>query len=99
MWYETRYLIAAPALLWMYWQYVVVYRTMNSRAKWPLVVIWLPLGIAFALQNIMFNATFGSFIFWERPRQWYFSDRIRAADPARQARYKRLMNPHDPGHI
>ena len=98
MLYEVRYLIAAPALLWLYWQYVVVYQCMN-RAPYLTAPLWLPLGLAFALQNIAFNATVGSFLFWERPRQLYFSDRIRAAPQERQTRYKRLLNAHDPEHI
>lgn len=101
MLYEVRYLIAAPALLWMYWQYVVVYQGINA-VPWLrniTAIIWVPLGLSFALQNIAFNATFGVFLFWERPRQWFFSDRIRAATAERQARYKRLLNAHDPEHI
>ncbi len=98
MWYELRYLIAAPATLWLYWQYAATYQMMN-RARYILAPLWLPLGIAFAVQNVIFNATVGSFIFWERPRQWFFSDRIRAAEPSRQERYKLLLNAHDPGHI
>ena len=96
--YEVRYLIAAPVMLWIYWQYAVTYQLMN-RARYLTAVIWLPLGIAFALQNVAFNLTFGSFLFWERPRQWFFSDRIRATDEARKARFRVLLNAHDPGHI
>ena len=99
MHYEIRYLIASPLLLALYVQYVAVYRLRNSRWTLPLAVIWVPLGLAFAAQNIAFNAVVGSFIFWERPRQWFFSDRIRASTPDRQERYKRLLNPHDKGHI
>lgn len=98
MWWEVRYLIAAPALLWLYWQYAVVYQCMN-RARYLTAVIWLPLGIAFAVQNVIFNATVGSFIFWDRPREWFFSDRIRAMTCYRKERFKRLLNAHDRGHI
>lgn len=98
MLYEVRYLVAAPALLWIYWQYVVVYQCMN-RAKYVTSPVWVPLGACFALQNVAFNAIVGSFIFWEKPAQLFFSDRIRSAPQDRQERYKRLLNPHDPYHI
>lgn len=99
--YEIRYLIAAPALLWLYWQYAFVYWCMG-RARYIAVIlapVWVPLGLAFVVQNITFNLTFGSFIFWERPRQWYFSDRIRATDEQRKRRYRVLLNAWDEGHI
>lgn len=97
-WWEVRYLIAAPALLWLYWQYALYYFLLRWRAyTWPL---WLPLGLAFAAQNALFNATFATFIFWERPRQWFFSDRIRAMqEGTRKERFRRLLNAHDPDHI
>ena len=98
MWWEVRYLIAAPALLWLYWQYVVVYRLLNHFG-YSAALIWVPLGVAFAIQNVIFNATVGSFIFWDRPRQWFFSDRIRAMTCSRKERFKRLLNAHDRGHI
>lgn len=99
MWYEIRYLLASPFLLALYVQYVMVYRMRNSNYQWQLAVFWVPLGILFALQNILFNLLIGSLIFGERPRQLFFSDRIRASTPDRQLRYKKLLNPHDPGHI
>ena len=100
--YEIRYLMAAPALLWLYWQYAFVYwciRSAPDAVTWLLVPLWVPMGAAFIVQNILFNLTFGSFIFWERPRQWYFSDRIRAADEQRKRRYRVLLNAWDEGHI
>ena len=97
--FELRYLIVALPMLWLYWQYAVVYLCMNSRAKWPLAVVWVPLGVAFALQNIAFNLTCGTFLYWQRPRQWYFSDRIRQGSEERKERFRRLLNPYDPDHI
>lgn len=98
MWWEVRYLISAPALLWLYWQYALVYQLMN-RSYYLTMLVWLPLGVAFAIQNVVFNATFGTFIFWERPKQWFFSDRIRAMTCYRKERFKKLLNYHDPDHI
>jgi len=101
MWYEVRYLIASPALLWLYWQYVVTYRWYNA-PKWftyLLSPVFAPMAVAFVLQNILFNLTFGSFIFWEKPTTTFFTGRINNAEEYRKVRYRKLMNPHDPDHI
>jgi len=96
--YETRYLIAAPAMLVLYVQYALVYQAWN-RGGWWLAWFWVPFGLLFAVQNIIFNATFGTFLFLERPRQWFFSDRLRALDDARKERFRVLLNAHDKDHI
>lgn len=98
MWREIRYLIAAPAMLGLYVLYVVFYR-MRNHGGWWLAPIWLPVGLVLAATNITFNLTIGTFLFWEPPRQLFFSDRIRATDPAFKVRFQRLLNPHDAGHI
>lgn len=101
MWYEIRYLLSGPALLWLYLQYVITYRWANApdHITWLLLPICGPLAILFVVQNIIFNATFGSFIFWDRPRYLFFTDRINNAEEHRKVRYRKLMNPHDPNHI
>jgi len=98
MWFEIRYLSISLVMLWIYWQYAVTYLLMNNFYK-STMIIWLPLGVVFALQNIVFNLTFGSYLFWEKPQQWFFSDRIRSAPEARQRRFKKLLNGPDPDHI
>jgi hypothetical protein len=98
MWYEVRYLIAAPAMLALYSLYVAYYRIWNW-AGWWLAPVSIPIGMTMAICNIAFNLTVGSFVFWERPKQIFFSDRIRSAPLERKVRYQKLLNPHDLGHI
>lgn len=33
-------------------------------------------GVPFLVTDIVFNLVFGSFIFWERPKEWLFSTRL-----------------------
>lgn len=98
MWYEVRYLLMAWPILWLLWQYALVYQCYN-RARYWTFWLWIPLGLAFVVQNVIFNATVGTLIFWERPRQWFFSDRLRALPKEERVRYQRLLNAHDPNHI
>jgi hypothetical protein len=104
MLYELRYLCAAWFMLWLYWQYAFVYwciRSAPDRWTWALLPVWLPLGAAFIVQNVVFNATIGALLFRDWPRQWLFSDRLRALpkDDRMLDRFQVLLNYHDPDHI
>lgn len=96
--FEMRYLMIAPLMLWLYWQYILVYLIINKMPD-PWRWLFLPFGLAFAVQNALFNLTGGWFLYWERPRQVYFSDRIRFGSEERKERFRRLLNPYDPNHI
>jgi hypothetical protein len=65
----------------------------------------LIIGLPFMAANALFNATCGSFIFWELPREWFFTDRLKrhkaGTDPDRRRVAEMLcreMNKADPGH-
>lgn len=44
------------------------------------IVVFMPLlialGLPFLIADIAFNLIFGSFIFWERPKEWLFTTRL-----------------------
>lgn len=94
---ERLWLIGPIALL-MFWAYSI-----DVQAKGPLRVV---IGVPFMLLNVMFNAFAGSLIFWELPREWFFTDRLkrhkRSPKNAETLRVATMicqeMNKADPGH-
>jgi len=72
---------------------------------WPIKIeayFWLAVGYP---ADIIFNWTYGSFVFREWPREWLFSDRIRrhvlSSDRRSRRialRWARLLNAIDPDH-
>lgn len=81
----------------------------GARAFKPLYLIAGVYFAVFQLLNFVYNATCGSYIFWERPRTWFFTDRLEehkhrirdASTPESQAlalEYCGRLGKHDPGH-
>lgn len=92
-----RLLLIGPAVAAMFWLY--------SLAVTRKGVLRALIGVPFMLMNAAFNATCGSFIFWELPREWFFTDRLKrhkAGDNIDRARIAQMlcreMNKADPGH-
>ena len=63
------------------------------------------IGVPFMAMNALCNATCGSFMVWELPREWFFTDRLKrhktGEDPERARVAEvlcREMNKADPGH-
>lgn len=67
--------------LWVFWGLYVllmgVYRAhLAKRLNWltyGLAVPYLLVGVAI---DVLFNATVGSLIFWERPKEWFLTQRM-----------------------
>lgn len=92
-----RLLLIGPAVAAMFWLY--------SLAVTRRGILRLLIGAPFMGLNALFNLTCGSFIFWELPREWFFTDRLKrhkAGTNADKARLAHIlcceMNKADPGH-
>lgn len=65
-------------------------------------LVWVPWGLGFLVLDILFNVTFGSLIWWERPRELVYTARLkrkvkeRAVGADWQAS---ILNMLDPGHV
>jgi hypothetical protein len=90
--------LVGPVALVMYWLYCfAVTRTGAVR---------LIVGVPFMVLNALFNATCGTIIFAELPREWFFTDRLKRhkRSPRDAERYAvahlicKEMNKADPGH-
>ena len=89
--------LIGPAALTMFWLY--------SFAVTRRGVLRVLIGIPFMVVNAAFNATAGTLIFAELPREWFFTDRLKrmksSPDRDRAAMAQLLcreMNKADPGH-
>lgn len=92
-----RVFLIGPAVAAMYGLYALA---VTRKGVWRVVI-----GVPFMALNCLFNATCGSFIFWELPREWFFTDRLKrhkaGSDPDRVRIAEvlcREMNKADPGH-
>lgn len=92
-----RLLIVGPIVAVMFVMYTIAI-TRNGASR---VII----GVPFMVLNAAFNITCGTFIFWEWPREWFFTDRLKrhkAGDNVDRARIAQMlcreMNKADPGH-
>lgn len=98
--YEIRYMIAAPFTLVLLVQYVALYWLEDRvpHARWWF--FWLV--IPFLIQNFVFQIVVGTLLFLEWPRDLQFTGRIKRMDEAgdpRAARFKRVLNESDEGHV
>ena len=96
--FEIRHLIAAPFTLLMLAQFIPLMWVEHRIPKPVFYVIGLP----FVLQDVIYNIVIGSFIFWERPQEWLFTDRLKrmANDrPGPAARFAAVLNFFDEGHV
>ncbi len=99
-WFEVRYLLCAIPTLSLLAQFKILI-WLEKHAPRPFYVVF---GIPFALQDILYNATCGSFFFLERPKEWLFTTRLKRLDdagtlPGCIGRFKLTLNEIDPGHV
>ena len=66
---EQRLWLIGPIGLIMFWLYAFAVTRKG--------IVRIIVGIPFMAMNVVFNATVGSFIFWEPPREWFFTDRLK----------------------
>lgn len=73
----TRAKIVWPVTRTMLFLFMILVMLVNgARRFFPLWILALPAFAVFQILNTIYNATFGSFIFWERPRTFFFTDRL-----------------------
>ena len=93
--FEITYLIAAPVTLWMLVQFAFL-----AWLKPRVPILFKPLAVIFVVQDVIYNAVFGSLFFAERPREWLFTDRLkRWSGDWRVERFARVLNALDTGHV
>ena len=93
--FEVFYIITAPITFFMLVQFAAL-AWIDNRAHW----LFRLLAALFIVQDVIYNATVGTLLFWERPREWLFTDRLkRWGDDWRVDRFKRVLNRLDPGHV
>lgn len=75
----TRAKIVWPATRTMLFLFMIGMSLINGARRFPpLWILALPYFAIFQILNFIYNVTFGSFIFWERPRTFFFTDRLEA---------------------
>lgn len=95
---HERLWLIGPAALMMFWLYSLA---VQAKGPWRWIV-----GPPFMVINCMFNAVFGTVIFAELPREWFFTDRLkrhkRSPKSAEALKVATIicmeMNKADPGH-
>lgn len=94
---QQRLWLVGPIALMMFWFYCfAVTRTGAVRVF---------VGLPFMATNALFNLTCGSIIFWELPREVFFTDRLKRQKISENAQNAKVaaiicaeMNKADPGH-
>jgi len=96
--FEWCYLIAAPVTLWLLLQFSFYAMLDRFLPRWLVVVLALP----FIVQDVIYNLLIGSLLFWEWPREWLFTDRLKRHDRLGSYgvdRFAVTLNALDPGHV
>jgi len=94
--FEIRYLIVAPISLVLLVQFIALQWLDKRVPRWS----FAPLILVFAVQDVAFNLTLATWIFWQRPRELLLTTRLKGmgADP-RAARFALVLNYFDEGHV
>jgi Na+-transporting NADH:ubiquinone oxidoreductase subunit NqrE len=99
-WFELRYLACAPftGVLLVLFRILILLRDRTIRP------FYIAFGIPFVVLDVIYNILCGSFIFWESPREWLFTTRLKRLDddgslPGCIARFKLTLNEIDRGHV
>ena len=94
--FEIRYLIVAPLTLFMLVQFIALAWLDKRSPRWA----FSPLILIFVIEDVVYNATVGWFLFGERPREWLFTTRLNTRhDWAMVQRFAGVLNHYDEGHI
>lgn len=93
-------MLLGPIIAVVYAAYTVGY-ILKRKGWW----VMYPYGIAFAVLNVLHNWTVATILFWELPREWFTTQRLRrwklSDDPSRRELAHLLgglLNRHDIGH-
>lgn len=98
------FFMLGPLIGITYALYAVVFWLINKGVPRPLV--FFPIGLIFAVVNIAHNAVVCSILFWELPREWFTTDRLKRWKRAQNDTARReladllggFLNRHDQGH-
>ena len=95
--FEIRHLIAAPVTLALLLQFAALAWLMP---RLPRPVFWV-IAVPFIIQDVLYQITVGTFLFWERPREFMFTTRLKRLDgiDPHVERFKNVLNELDKGHV
>lgn len=99
-WFEVRHLAAAPVTLCILAWFAFYAWLATFLPRWLVVAIAFLTG--FVLADVIYNLTVGSFLFWERPKEWLFTSRLQRlhdADVSATQRFVVVLNSLEPGHV
>lgn len=86
----------------LFFAYPTIHRLSDQKDQFNWIIkvplySWLFIGV---ICDVIFNATWGTFIFREMPREWLFTQRLkRHKADKRAANWVRWLNLIDPGHV
>lgn len=94
--FEIRYLIAAPVTLFMLVQFIGLAWLDKHLPRWA----FAHLIVIFVIEDVLYNATVGWFLFGTPPRQWLFTDRLKQMGVVyERERFAIVLNHYDEGHV
>lgn len=109
------YLIGGLLSIWILvvWGFVAISHAKALRdsghefSKWSKLPLYLLL-VIFGITDVLFNITFGTWIFRELPREGFFTDRVKrhikmadfgSRELSKAKYWKKILNAYDPGHV
>lgn len=94
--YEVTYLAVAPLTLILLVQFIALAWLDKRLPRW----VFSPLIVVFSVQDVAYNAVIGTVLFGRLPREWFLTTRLKEMGPdARTARFARVLNFFDKGHV
>ena len=94
--FELLYLFWGLVTLWLLLQFILLSWLDRHVSRW----FWWPFGIAFILQDVLYNVVVGTLMFLELPREWLFTTRLKKmGDDRRVDRFRETLNYFDPEHV
>ena len=100
--FEVAYLITALITLFLLLCFIPIFWMKNTLPKWVFWPVFALPVLAFVALDIVYNVVVGSLLFWELPREALFTNRLKrwdAVSDPRVARFARVLNYFDPGHV
>ena len=95
--FEIRYFLVFVATMSLLLQFALL---AWLQPRLPRVIFW-PLALPFVVQDILYQLIIGTFLFWERPRELFFTTRLKRLDGTNPhvQRFKDVLNELDEGHV
>lgn len=94
--YEIRYLLVAPLSLFLLLQFILLAWLDKRLPRWA----FSPLIVVFVAQDVAYNLSIATWLFWERPQEWLVTTRLkRMVEDPRIERVALVLNHYDEGHV